>query len=325
MMRGTMTGARFSMMALCGLLLLGTPEPAHAQSTGQTTATQATTAQATTASDGGFDLGGGNQPIEISADNGIEWNRDAKTYTARGNAVASQGNSEIHADTLTASYDSNSSQIDHVVAEGAVKIINPNQTAYGDHADYDRARKLLVVTGSALRIEGTAETVTARDAFEYWQDQDAMTAKGNVVIAKSNGTTIKSDHATSYFRKNATTGKREVYQVKAEGGVRIDTGKEVVTCDRAVYDPTTQIAVLTGNVVLTQGRSEFHGARAELDMNKGISRLLPAPGQRVRTVIQPKQQAKPSAAPQGSSMSSNGSAAEIAFGNGTPIVTAGGQ
>jgi lipopolysaccharide export system protein LptA len=40
--------------------------------------------------DTGFDFGG-SQPIEISADNGIEWNRDAKTYTARGNAVATQG------------------------------------------------------------------------------------------------------------------------------------------------------------------------------------------------------------------------------------------
>ena len=46
-----------------------------------------------------------------------------------------------------------------------------------------------------------------------------------------------------------------------------------------------EIAVLTGNVVLVQGRSEFRGARAELDMKKGISRLLPAEGERVRTII----------------------------------------
>ncbi|HVT51179.1 MAG TPA: LptA/OstA family protein [Dongiaceae bacterium] len=276
--------------------------------------------------DGGFDLGGGSQPIEISADNGIEWNRDAKTYTARGNAVAAQGNSEIHADTLVASYDTSSSQIEHVEAEGSVKIMNPNETAFGDHADYDRAKKLLVLTGSGLRIEGTAETVTARDAFEYWQDQDAMVAKGDVLIAKSNGTTIKSDTATSYFRKNAQTGKREAFQVKAEGHVRIDTGKEVVTCDRAVYDPTTQIAVLTGNVVLTQGRSTFQGARAELDMNKGISRLMPAPGQRVHTIIQPKNQqnAKPGAAPQGSGMQS-GAPGQIALGGGTSNLAAGSQ
>src|SRR5262249_16372094 len=147
-----------------------------------------------------------------------------KTYTARGNAVASQGSAEIHADTLIASYTTGSNDIDHVVAEGSVKIMNPNETAYGDHADYDRARQLLVLTSSGLKIQSSAETVTARDAFEYWQGQDAMVAKGSVVIAKSNGTTIKSDNATSYFRKNPQTGKREMFQVKAEGHVRIDTG-----------------------------------------------------------------------------------------------------
>ena len=257
--------------------------PWHAAS-----AQDAPAASGTSTEDNAFDLNSG-KPIEISADNGIEWNRDAKTYTARGNAVATQGSSEIHADTLIASYSAKSNEIDHMVAEGSVKIMNPSQTAYGDHADYDKTRKLLVLTGTALKIVNTDQTVTARDAFEYWQDQDALVAKGGVVIVKSNGTKIQSDQATSYFRKNADTGKRESFQVKAEGHVRIDTGKEIVTCQHAVYDPKTQIAVLTGNVVLTQGRSTFKGARAEVDMNKGISRLMPAPGERVHTIIQPKQ------------------------------------
>jgi lipopolysaccharide export system protein LptA len=238
--------------------------------------------------DSGFDFGG-SQPIEISADNGIEWNRDGKTYTARGNAVASQGTSEVHADTLVASYSAGSNQIDHVVAEGAVKIISPSQTAYGDRADYDQTRRLLMMTGSALKIENTGQTVTARDSFEYWQDQDALVAKGDVLIVKTDGTRINGDQVTNYFRKNAETGKREAFQVKAEGNVKIDTGKEVATCARALYDPATQIAVLTGNVVLTQNKNVFRGERAEIDMAKGISRLLPSPDQRVRTTIQPKQ------------------------------------
>jgi lipopolysaccharide export system protein LptA len=264
-------------LALAAALVLAAPLGAGAQD------------QAAGASgDTGFDFGGG-QPIEISADNGIEWNRDAKTYTARGNAVAAQGTSELHADTLVASYSGSSNQIDHVVAEGAVKITSPSQTAYGDRADFDQTKRLLVMTGAALKIESADQTVTARDSFEYWQDRDALVAKGDVVIVKSDGTRINGDQVTSYFRKNAGTGKREAFQVKADGNVRIDTGKEVATCARAVYDPTTQIAVLTGNVVLTQNKNVFRGARAEIDMAKGISRLLPAAGERVRTTIQPKQ------------------------------------
>lgn len=281
-----MTALRLRSLALAALpllavLALAAPPVARAQDA------------ATSASgDTGFDFGG-SQPIEISADNGIEWNRDAGTYTARGNAVATQGTSELHADTLVASYDGASNQIDHVVAEGAVKILSPSQTAYGDRADYDKTRRLLVLTGNALKIENASETVTARDSFEYWQDQDALVGKGDVLIVKSDGTKIKGDQVTSYFRQNADTGKREAFQVKAEGNVRIDTGKEVATCAHAVYDPKTQIAVLTGNVVLTQNKNVFRGARAEIDMAKGISRLLPAPGERVRTTIQPKQNGNP--------------------------------
>lgn len=263
-------------LAFAAALALATPAGAFAQD------------QAASSGDGGFNFGG-SQPIEISADNGIEWNRDAKTYTARGNAVAVQGTSELHAETLVASYSDSGNQIDHVVATGAVKIMSPSQTAYGDRADYDQTKRLLLLTGSALKIESTAQTVTARDSFEYWQDQDALVGKGDVVIVKSDGTRINGDQVTSYFRKNAETGKREAFQVKAEGHVRIDTGKEIATCAHAVYDPLTQIAVLTGNVVVTQNKNVFRGARAEIDMAKGISRLLPAPGERVRTTIQPKQ------------------------------------
>ncbi|HEY4162840.1 MAG TPA: LptA/OstA family protein [Dongiaceae bacterium] len=237
---------------------------------------------------GGFDLGSNNQPIDISADNGIEWNRDAKTYIARGNAVASQGDSEVHADTLTAYYTTDSNQVDRVVAEGNVKMMNTTETAYGDHADYDRVRALLVMTGHALKVQSATQTITARDQMEYWHDRDVMVARGDVVIVKTDGTTIRTDLATAYFRKNTETGKREMFQVKADGNVHITTSKDNVTSSHAVYDPTTEISVLTGNVVLTQNGNVFRGDHAEIDSKTGVSRLFPAAGQRVHSIIQPK-------------------------------------
>ena len=47
---------------------------------------------------------GGDKPVEIEADDGIEWQRDAKAYVARGNARARRAGVEIRADTLTAFY-----------------------------------------------------------------------------------------------------------------------------------------------------------------------------------------------------------------------------
>ncbi len=241
-----------------------------------------------TTGEGALDFGNSDKPIDVSAENGIEWQRDAKSYTARGNAIATQGDSQILADSLTAFYGSGDNSIDRLVAEGHVRIQTSTQTASGDRADYDAAKKLLVMTGAALKIETPKETMTARDSLEYWQDRDALVARGDVHIIQGN-TQIQSDRATGYFRRN-DAGKKELYQVQAEGNVHIDTGKEKVTCSRAVYDPKTEIAVLTGNVVVTQGRSQFKGSKAEIDLKRGVSRLLAgASGDgRVHTTIQPK-------------------------------------
>ncbi len=48
--------------------------------------------------------GGGDKPLEISADEGIEWRRDSNQYIARGNARAAQGDLEVFADVLIANY-----------------------------------------------------------------------------------------------------------------------------------------------------------------------------------------------------------------------------
>jgi lipopolysaccharide export system protein LptA len=44
------------------------------------------------------------QPVTISAVKSLEWDRNAKTYTARQDAIATQGTSSIHSDLLTAHY-----------------------------------------------------------------------------------------------------------------------------------------------------------------------------------------------------------------------------
>lgn len=252
-----------------------------------------------TTGEGALDFGSSDKPIEVSAENGIEWRRDAKSYTARGNAIASQGDSQILADSLTAYYGAGDNSIDRLVAEGHVRIQTSTQTATGDKADYDTTKKLLVMTGSALKIETPKETMTARDSLEYWQDRDALVARGDVYIVQGN-TKIQSDLATGYFRRN-DAGKKELYQLQAEGNVRIDTGKETVTCSKAVYDPNTEIAVLTGNVVVNQGRSQFKGMKAEIDLKRGVSRLLAGSSGdgRVHTIIQPKKSSSGTAAPAG--------------------------
>lgn len=247
---------------------------------------------------GGFGLDNDNDdPIEISADNGIEWKRDARTYTARGNALAQQGSTSIAADTLIAYLDDND-ELSNWEAIGNVKISTSQSTSYGDRADYQESTRLLVLTGQNLKVVTESQTVTARDQIEYWRDKDAVVAKGNVVIVRSEkNTIIKSDEATAYFRdktddpatpEDETGDGSEVYQVEAEGHVRVDRKEQTAFSDHLAYNPDTEVAILTGNVVIHSKDNTYKGARAELDLQKDISRLLPAPGQRVFTTINPK-------------------------------------
>ena len=247
---------------------------------------------------GGFGLDNDNKdPIEISADNGIEWKRDARTYTARGNALAQQGDSSIAADTLIAYLDEQD-ELSNWEAIGNVKIITGQSTSYGDHATYQESTRLLVLTGNNLKVVTERQTVTARDQIEYWRDKDAVVAKGNVVIVRpQKNTTIKSDEATAYFRdktddpatpEDETGDGSEVYQVEAQGHVRVDRKEQTAFSDHLAYNPDTEVAILTGNVVIHSKDNTYKGARAELDLQKDISRLLPAPGQRVFTTINPK-------------------------------------
>jgi lipopolysaccharide export system protein LptA len=258
---------------------------------------QETTAPA--ASGGGFGLDNNNKdPIEISADNGIEWKRDSRTYTARGNALAQQGNTSIAADTLIAYLD-DQDELSNWEAVGNVKIQTSQSTSYGDRAEYTEATRLLVLTGSNLKVVTDNQTVTARDQIEYWRDKDVVVAKGNVVIVRSQkNTTIHSDEATAYFRdklddpatpQDETGDGSEIYQVEAQGHVRVDRKEQTAFSDHLAYNPESDVAILTGNVTIHSKDNTYKGARAELDMANDVSRLLPAPGQRVFTTIRPKE------------------------------------
>ena len=68
-------------------------------------------------------------PVAISADEGIEWNREEKFYVARGNAQAAQGDFFISASELKAFYnevEGGSLDVWKVTATGGVYVKNGN-------------------------------------------------------------------------------------------------------------------------------------------------------------------------------------------------------
>jgi lipopolysaccharide export system protein LptA len=154
---------------------------------------------------------GENLPLQVQADSGIEWQQDAKAYIARGNAVATRGPTQVHADTLIARYRESkgggnngntggNTEIYRVEADGHVTMTREGQTIIGDRAVYDLDQALMVVTGKTLKLTTATDLVTARDSLEWYDQKQIAVARGNAV-ANRNGKTIKADILTAYMVK----------------------------------------------------------------------------------------------------------------------------
>jgi lipopolysaccharide export system protein LptA len=152
---------------------------------------------------------GDNQPVQIQADSGIEWQQDAHLYIARGNAVAIRGPAEVHADTLIAHYreakggnTGGNTEIYRVEAEGHVSMTRDARTVVGDRAVEDVDRAITVITGKGLKMTTPTDVVTARDALEWYDQKQIAVARGNAVAIR-NGKTIRGDVLTAYIVKTA--------------------------------------------------------------------------------------------------------------------------
>ncbi|WP_419903008.1 LptA/OstA family protein [Kiloniella sp.] len=239
-------------------------------------------------------LGNSNVPLEINADEGIEWRRDQKQYVASGNARAAQGELEVYGDQLVAHYREGvegGTEIYRVDAVGNVKIVSPGETAYGDNGVYDIDKQVMVLTGQNLRMVSGADTITARDSLEYWETKQLAIARGNAVAIREDKR-VRGNVLTAYFVRDAAN-KLELDRIDAHGDVRVATKTEYATGDNGTYYVKKELANLTGNVKITQGENQMNGDQAEFNLATGVSKLKSQSGKPVTGLILPSSKKKP--------------------------------
>ncbi len=236
-------------------------------------------------------LGGDDgKPLEIYADDGIEWRREERVYIAHGNAKAIKEDTEIRANELRAYYSGSgdgSGDIYKVEAIGAVVITSPDGKAYGDRGVYDVKSQVMVLTGKDLKLLTKGDTVTARDSLEYWQAKGLAVARGAAQVIrvdpqKNTKNVLRADVMTATFMQIA--GKQEMRVVDAYDNVEIITPCDYVSGDRGRYLVQEQIALVTGNVKITSGNNQLNGDEAEVNLVTGISTLK---GDRVKGLLIP--------------------------------------
>jgi lipopolysaccharide export system protein LptA len=227
-------------------------------------------------------------PASVRADMLVAHYREVKGSSAAGNTG---GNTEIY----------------RVEAEGGVTMTRDGQTVIGDRAVYDLDQALMVVTGKALKLTTATDTVTARDSLEWYDQKQVAVARGNAVAVR-NGKTIKADILTAYMVKAkpadskapAPSGKApggqsgkpsptpvsapgapvaaesKINRVDAQGHVVVTNAVDTGRGDYGVYNAETGICTLVDNVVITRGKDVIRGQYGVMDLNKNVSRMLPA-------------------------------------------------
>ena len=234
----------------------------------------------------GLNLSGkSDQPIEITADNGIEWQQENEVFLARGNAKAVRGDITVLADELRAYYrnqqQGGGTEIWRLDAIGNVRIKTADDTAYGRHAVYQVDIGVLVLTGGKVKLVTPTDVITADKQIEYWEQKQMAVARGNAKAVRENKQ-LKAEVLAAYFRADRDKNENKLYRVDAFDNVTIVTEQDTATAERGVYNVESGIATLTGSVKLTRGETVLTGCRAVVNMNTSVSNLFSCPGSRER-------------------------------------------
>ena len=226
---------------------------------------------------GGLDLASGSKdmPIEITADNGIEWEKNKEILIASGNAKASRGGITVLAEVLRAYYrkkTTGGTDLYRLDAAGGVKIFTDTESMEGQTAVLDFEQAILKVDGKKVIYKAGPDTITANQQMEYWERQKMAVARGNAV-AIHKGKTLRADVLKALLRKNKT-GRSEVYIIEAFNNVLIVSDKDRLRSDSAIYKLDSGIVTLKENVSIIRENSILNGDLAEINFKTGISKLL---------------------------------------------------
>lgn len=168
-------------------------------------------------------------PVDVTAEDGIEWRQQEQLVIARGNARAVRDGVTIEADRLIARYrpratpggapvaaapgarpggdpTSGASEIWRFEAEGNVRIHTATDRANGDRAVYDIDQAVMVLTGRDLWLTATDNRVTARDSLEYWPQRRMAVARGGAVVDAPENRRIRGDTLVAFFLEEAAAG-----------------------------------------------------------------------------------------------------------------------
>jgi lipopolysaccharide export system protein LptA len=186
----------------------------------------------------------GNKPVDIRADNGIEWQQTNRVYIARGNARATRGQATAYGDTLMAFYR---------------PVCSPEALAA-------LAVRAAWAATAAVRPPPPSQPANAPPP----KPEPPRICADAAATASSQGTAAKPAN------DSAGGGTTEIYRLEAQGNVRITTDTQTIYGDHAIYDIDRATLVVTGQHLKLETPRDTVTARDSLewydDKQLGVAR-----------------------------------------------------
>ena len=230
-----------------------------------------------------------SSPLSIEANISLEWDQTKGIYTAIGDAIVEQNDKRLKADEIIARYDPSSKDQDltDVSATGSVVFIDGDNVASGAKLDYRIGDEAYKLSGPKAIVTGPRGIMAATGSITYnVRDigNKQVIAIGAASYKSDNGRVVEGERVVAFLGE-----KNAIKTIKAEGNAKVITPKGIVaTADRLDYVAATDRANLFGNVEIVDRDNIMRGARAEVEFDKEISRLLSDnTGKRVTIVLNP--------------------------------------
>lgn len=217
--------------------------------------------------------------IELSADNGLEWDQKQTKITMKENATAKTPEYELKADMIEAFYKEPDKNIYEVIATNNVKIKSINENITTDKVIYDIDKEIitLIPKENPTHLTNKDSEIIAKGEVIYYRNENYATAKTAQIT--NTGRNLYADDLKVYFTNKNKKGN-ELKSIIATGNIKLVDGEEELYGDKAEYNPQTGYATITDNVYFKKGnQANLSGGKIIYDMKTGIARILPKDGE----------------------------------------------
>lgn len=220
-----------------------------------------------------FPFGAMAGQVELSADNGLEWNMNKKTIVASENAILKRDDMNVISDKIAAYYNEKggNGEIYEITALGNVVISSLNYEIRSDYLTFDLKNSLLTLSMDDGEVEMVSDDtiLKSKGNVVFYQNDNKIILNDAQVI--NSGRIIEGDSLYVFLDK-----QNNLERVIVKDGVKIKDGDQLIIGDKADFNQSTGVANISGNVSFAKGENvSLTGGKVTYDMRTGIAKILP--------------------------------------------------